>query len=80
MAHLPLRKGQGKASRPLTGTESLVDTSPWQTAQALAPLAVTAEEVEYAHQAEKLADHAVDQAFASIFNRAPGSSPSKPHT
>ncbi|NUQ29031.1 MAG: mechanosensitive ion channel [Acidobacteriaceae bacterium] len=69
MAHLPFLKGQGKA-RVLADQDTLVDTRPWQTAQALAPLAVTAEEVEYARQAEKLADHEVDQAFASALRLA----------
>jgi small-conductance mechanosensitive channel len=41
-----------------------VDLRPWQTAHALAALAVTAEEKELARQAERFADHEVDQAFA----------------
>lgn len=45
--------------------KTIVDLRPWQTAQALAPLAVSAEETEFAHDAERLADHEVDQAFAS---------------
>lgn len=49
---------------------SLVDTRPWQTAQTLASLAVTAEENEYARRAEHLADHAVDQAFAAALRQA----------
>lgn len=49
---------------------SLVDLRPWQTAQTLAALAVTAEETEYARQAEHLADHEVDQAFASALRKA----------
>lgn len=49
---------------------SLVDQQPWQTAQALAPLAVTAEENEYARDAERLADHEVDQAFAAALRQA----------
>ena len=48
----------------------LVDTTPWQTAQALSALAVTAEEIEYAREAERLADHEVDQAFASALREA----------
>ncbi len=48
----------------------LVDVHPWQTAQALAALAVTQEEVEYAREAERLADHEVDQAFASALRQA----------
>ena len=49
---------------------SLVDQSPWQTAQTLASLAVTAEENEYAREAEHLADHEVDQAFAAALREA----------
>ena len=52
------------------GKKTLVDVSPWQTAQALAPLAVTAEEKEHAQEAERLADHEVDQAFASALRQA----------
>ncbi len=50
--------------------QSLVDVSPWETAQALASLAVTAEEQEYAREAEHLADHEVDQAFAAALRSA----------
>lgn len=50
--------------------KAIVDTRPWQTAQALAPLAVTAEETEFARDAERLADHEVDQAFASALRQA----------
>jgi small-conductance mechanosensitive channel len=50
--------------------QSLVDVTPWETAQALASLAVTAEENEYARQAEHLADHEVDQAFAAALRSA----------
>jgi small-conductance mechanosensitive channel len=66
MMHLPFLKGQqARTDRP-----TLVDTSPWQTIQALAPMAVTAEEAEYAHNAERLADHEVDQAFAAALRLA----------
>jgi small-conductance mechanosensitive channel len=47
-----------------------VDLSPWQTAQTLASLAVTSEEKEYAREAEHLADHEVDQAFAAALRAA----------
>ena len=50
--------------------QALVDLSPWQTAQTLASLAVTAEEKEYANEAERLADHEVDQAFAAALRDA----------
>lgn len=50
--------------------KSLVDLSPWQTAQTLAAMAVTAEEGTYARDAERLADHEVDQAFATALRQA----------
>ena len=49
---------------------SLVDVSPWQTAQTLAGMAVTAEEKEFAREAERLADHSVDQAFAAALRES----------
>ena len=52
------------------GEKTTVDLSPWQTAQALAALAVSAEERGYAREAERLADHEVDQAFASALRQA----------
>jgi small-conductance mechanosensitive channel len=70
MTNLPFITARNQA----TGTEgvkkAVVDLTPWQTAQALAPLAVTAEETEYAHEAERLADHEVDQAFAAALRLA----------
>ena len=70
MAHLPFLQGQGQL-QGLSGIQkTLVDQRPWQTAQALAPLAVSAEEKEYSHEAERLADHEVDQAFASALREA----------
>ncbi len=66
MAHLPFLAGHG----PQAGPSSLVDTSPWDTARSLAPLAVTAEENQFAREAERLADHEVDQAFAAALRSA----------
>jgi small-conductance mechanosensitive channel len=68
MIRLPFMQSRGRA----TGSQpkSAVDLSPWQTAQALAALAVTAEELEYARDAERLADHEVDQAFAAALRQA----------
>jgi small-conductance mechanosensitive channel len=54
----------------LGGQKTIVDLSSWQTAQTLAALAVSAEEREYAREAERLADHEVDQAFASALRQA----------
>lgn len=51
-------------------TEGLVDQRPWQTVQALAPLAVSSEEKRLAQEAERLADHEVDQAFAMAMRQA----------
>ncbi len=74
MASLPFLKRL--ANKPGVVTEKApVDVRPWQTAQALAASAVTAEETEYARDAERLADHEVDQAFASALRAAAA----KPH-
>jgi small-conductance mechanosensitive channel len=71
LAHLPFLKGQ-KAQPGLGASNqtTIVDLHPWQIAQALAPLAVSSEEEEYAHEAERLADHEVDQAFAAALRQA----------
>lgn len=70
MAYLSFLSGQGNVRSLKKSQETIVDLRPWQTAEALAPLAVTAEEKEYAHDAERLADHEVDQAFASALRQA----------
>src|SRR5277367_6967727 len=64
MTHLPFLRGKGSAAN------SLVDQRPWQTIESLAPLAVSAEEQSYAHEAERLADHEVDQSFAFALRQA----------
>jgi small-conductance mechanosensitive channel len=70
MANLPFLSKHDKKLGLVRGPKTLVDLRPWQTAEALAPLAVTAEEKEYAREAERLADHEVDQAFASALRQA----------
>jgi small-conductance mechanosensitive channel len=70
MALLPFLKGRGAAARPATGQKTLVDLSPWQTAHTLAAIAVTAEEKDFAREAERIADHEVDQAFAAALRQA----------
>jgi small-conductance mechanosensitive channel len=60
MTHMPFLHSKGN----LSGVNSLVDQSPWQTIESLAPLAVSAEEQSFAHEAERLADHEIDQSFA----------------
>ena len=63
-----LARGSGRA---VSGAKkTIVDLTPWQTASTLAALAVTAEETEYAREAEHLADHEVDQAFAAALRQA----------
>jgi small-conductance mechanosensitive channel len=71
LAELPfLRKQQAEAARRSSTGNTHVDLSPWQTAHGLAALAVTAEEKEFAGQAERFADREVDQAFASALRFA----------
>lgn len=65
LADLAVLRAHGTAP-----ANSLVDLRPWQTAQTLASLAVTSEENEYAREAEHLADHEVDQAFAAALRSA----------
>src|SRR5580698_3459062 len=66
MTHMPFLHSKGSPY----GTNSLVDQSPWQTIESLAPLAVSAEEQSFAHEAERLADHEIDQAFAFALREA----------
>jgi small-conductance mechanosensitive channel len=65
MSHMPFLGGSGADAQ-----NTLVDQRPWQTIQSLAPLAVTAEEQSLAREAERLADHEVDQAFALALRQA----------
>jgi small-conductance mechanosensitive channel len=67
MTHLPFLRAQ-QAAKGTAG--NLVDLRPWQTIESLAPLAVSAEEQSLAHEAERLADHEVDQAFAFALRQA----------
>jgi small-conductance mechanosensitive channel len=69
MQHLSFLNGSGvRGTRQAKG--SLVDQRPWQTAQALAALAVSSEERNFAREAQRLADHEVDQAFAQALRQA----------
>ncbi len=65
MANFHFTSGRGTRS-----SDALVDQSPWNTAAALAPLAVSAEEQHYSREAQRLADHEVDQAFAMALRQA----------
>ncbi len=70
MAYLPFlqaRKGNWTGAYVPHG---VVDQRPWQTAATLAALAQSAEERELAREAERLADHEVDQAFSQSLRQA----------
>src|ERR1700722_10752232 len=69
MGNLSFLNPKNNPNGLIGGKKTIVDVSPWQTAQALAPLAATAEEKEYAQDAERLADHEVGQAFASALRQ-----------
>ena len=66
MSNLPFLRGKGGAR----GGGGLVDQRPWQTAEALGSLAVSVEEKRLAREAQRLADHEVDQAFAMALRQA----------
>jgi small-conductance mechanosensitive channel len=70
MSYLPFlqaRKGNWTGAYVPRG---VVDQRPWQTAATLAALAESAEERELARDAERLADHEVDQAFSQSLRQA----------
>jgi small-conductance mechanosensitive channel len=66
-ARLSSLRSQGNLTN---GRKTIVDISPWQTAETLAPQAKSKEEVAYAREAQRLGDHEVDQAFASAMRQA----------
>src|ERR1700676_4456743 len=75
MTYLPFlqaRKGDWTGAYVPHG---VVDQRPWQTAATLAALAQSAEERELAREAERLADHEVDQAFSQSLRQASLSKP-----
>ena len=70
MAYLPFlqaRKGNWTGAYVPLG---VVDQRPWQTAVTLAALAQSTEEKELARDAERLADHEVEQAFSQSLRQA----------
>jgi small-conductance mechanosensitive channel len=70
MEHLPFLHGQKAGWRSVVIPHGIVDQRPWQTAATLATLAVSTEERELAREAERLADHEVDQAFSQSLRQA----------
>src|SRR5437870_9598827 len=70
MAYLPFlhaRKGNWTGAYVPLG---VVDQRPWQTAATLAAFAQSAEERKLAREAERLANHEVDQAFSQSLRQA----------
>jgi len=72
MEHLSFLREQTTGWNAAPKSFGIVDQRPWQTAKTLAALAVSAEELELAREAERLADHEVDQAFAQSLREASG--------
>jgi small-conductance mechanosensitive channel len=64
---LQIRKGDWTGAYVPRG---IVDQRPWQTAATLAARAQSAEEKDLARDAERLADHEVDQAFSQSLRQA----------
>jgi small-conductance mechanosensitive channel len=70
MSYLPflqLKKGDWSGAYVPPG---IVDQRPWQTAITLGALAQSAEERDLAREAERLADHEVDQTFSQSLRQA----------
>src|SRR5207245_5987978 len=77
MTYLPFlqaRKGNWTGAYVPSG---VVDQRPWQTAATLAALAQSAEERKLAGDAERLADHEVDQAFSQSLRQASLAKPNR---
>jgi small-conductance mechanosensitive channel len=70
MEHLPFLHGQKESWAETIVPRGIVDQRPWQTAATLAELAQSAEEQEFAREAERLADHEVNQAFSQSLRQA----------
>ena len=70
MEHLPFLHGQKAGWNEVIIPHGIVDQRPWQTASTLATQAVSTEERELAREAERLADHEVDQAFSQSLRQA----------
>ena len=70
MAYLPFLQARTGSWTGAYVAPGVVDQRPWQTAAALAALAQSAEERKLAREAERLADHEVDQAFSQSLRQA----------
>src|SRR5437868_5702763 len=70
MAYLPFLQARRGSWTGAYVPSGVVDQRPWQTAATLAALAQSAEERKLAKDAERLADHEVDQAFSQSLRQA----------
>src|SRR5213075_243165 len=70
MADLPFLQARNGSWTGAYVSLGVVDQRPWQTASTLAALAHSAEEKKLARDAERLADHEVDQAFSQSLRQA----------
>ena len=70
MTYLPFLQARNGNWTGAYVPHGVVDQRPWQTAATLAALAQSAEEKELAREAERLADHEVDQAFSQSLRQA----------
>src|SRR6202140_959719 len=70
MTYLPFLQARKGDWTGVYVPHGIVDQRPWQTAATLAALAQSAEERELAREAERLADHEVDQAFSQSLRQA----------
>jgi len=70
MAYLPFLQGRKGSWTGAYVPLGVVDQRPWQTAATLAALAQSAEERKLAREAERIADHEVDQAFSQSLRQA----------
>src|ERR1700720_2884693 len=70
MADLPFLQGRKGDWTGAYVPHGVVDQRSWQTAATLAALAQSSEERELARDAERLADHEIDQAFSQSLRQA----------
>src|SRR3984885_1655267 len=70
MEYLPFLQAKSGSWTGAYVPPGIVDQRPWQTAATLAALAQSAEEKELARDAERIADHEVDQAFSQSLRQA----------
>ena len=70
MAYLPFLQARTGNWTGAYVPPGIVDQRPWQTAATLAALTQSSEERELARDAERLADHEIDQAFSQSLRQA----------